>query len=293
MTVTETVSAPEKDGITEPADAVDPEMRVIPDGESIIDPIVTFDVARADRLKPEHISQLAAGLVAAVRVREFFTPAQCAQVMTALEGAKQGTYGSQGAPKILKIGPSAYDIFSRHEDAYWPEAARAGRLRSNLLGGGDPFALAIRKVADMWGGPVRPARRGGRDMFAGLIREINQGAIMHFDEIVCEMPGVIDEVPVAQLAFNVHLSAPDEGGETHVFRKRWRPADERFKDGYGYVPDVVGDEPRTAVRAEVGDAVLFDSRNYHMVETTRGRGRRVALAFFLGLTGTGELVTWS
>lgn len=288
MTVTETVSAPE----TAETAATAPVLTV-PDGESIINPEVTFDVADADRLEPEHIYRLAAGLVAAVRVREFFTPAQCAQIMAALEGSVQGTYGSQGAPKILKIGPSAYDIFSLHEDAYWPEAARASKLRSRLLGGDDPFAVAIRKVADMWGGPVRPARRGDRDMFAGLIREINQGAIMHFDEIVCEMPGVIEELPVAQLAFNVHLSVPEHGGETRVFRKRWRPDDERFKDGYGYVPEVVGDEPQAQVRGDVGDAVLFDSRNYHMVETTQGNGRRVALAFFLGLTGAGELVTWS
>ena len=279
MTVTETVSVPE----TAAASV----------GESIIKPEVTFGVEETDRLEPEHIYRLAAGLVGAVRVREYFTRAQCAQIMAALEGSVQGTYGSQGAPKILKIGPSAYDIFSSNEDTYWPEAARAGELRSTLLAGDDPFALAIGKVADMWAGPVRPARRGERDMFAGLIREINQGAIMHFDEIVCEMPGVIDELPVSQLAFNVHLSVPDEGGETRVFRRRWRPQDERFKDGYGYVPEVVGDEPRTHVRAEVGDAVLFDSRNFHMVETTRGRGRRVALAFFLGLTGAGELVTWS
>ena len=281
-TVTEALSAPEM-----------AEVRTVPAGESIIKPEVTFDVTHTDRLEPQHIHRLAAGLVAAVRVREFFTPAQCAQVMAALEGSVQGTYGSQGAPKILKIGPSAYDIFSLHEDTYWPEAARASSLRSTLLGGADPFAVAIGKVADMWRGPVRPARRGERDMFAGLIREINQGAIMHFDEIVCEMPGVIDELPVAQLAFNVHLSAPELGGETRVFRKRWRPDDEQFKDGYGYVPEVVGDEPRAYVRADVGDAVLFDSRNYHMVETTRGHGRRVALAFFLGLTGEGELVTWS
>ncbi len=280
MTVTETVSAPESPVI-------------IPDGESIIDPIVTFDVAQTDRLVPGDIYQLAAGLVGAVRVREFFTPAQCAQLMAALEGSVQGTYGSQGAPKILKIGPSAYDIFSAHEDTYWSEAARASKLRSTLLGGHDPFAVAVGKVAEMWPGPVRPARRGDRHMFAGLVREINKGAIMHFDEIVCEMPGVIDELPVAQLAFNVHLSVPDKGGATRVYRKRWRPDDERFKDGYGYVPEVVGDEPQTAVRAGLGDAVLFDSRNYHMVEETQGRGRRVALAFFLGLTGAGELVTWS
>lgn len=263
--------------------------------EPTITPTTLFDVVNTNVLTSEHLHRLTAGLVAAVRVREFFTPAQCAEIMAALDGAatSTSTYGSQGAPTISKLGPSAYDIFTLNQDTYWPEAARAAELRSTLLAGADPFALAQRKLAEAWRGPVRPARCGGREMYAGVIREINNGALMHFDEIVREMPGVVDELPVAQLAFNCHLSAPERGGETSVFRRRWRPADERFRDGYGYQPQIVAGEPSARVRADAGDAVLFDSRNFHLVEAARGRGRRVCLAFFIGLTGAGELIVWS
>jgi hypothetical protein len=43
---------------------------------------------------------------------------------------------------------------------------------------------------------------------------------------------------------------------------------------------------------ELGDVLLFNPTNYHAVEPCGG-GRRVAFAFFLGLTSTGHLVYWS
>lgn len=38
-----------------------------------------------------------------------------------------------------------------------------------------------------------------------MIREINEGARIHFDEIERELPNGLDDTPVAQLAFNCHL----------------------------------------------------------------------------------------
>ena len=130
-------------------------------------------------------------------------------------------------------------------------------------------------------------------MFGGIIREINAGARMHFDEIVREMPGTLDELPIAQLAFNCHLSEPGRGGESVVFRRRWQPSDEEHRDGYGYDPALAAGRPRVEVRAGLGDAVFFDPRNYHLVRPLEGPGRRTTLSFFIGLTGRGSCIIWS
>jgi hypothetical protein len=42
----------------------------------------------------------------------------------------------------------------------------------------------------------------------------------------------------------------------------------------------------------VGDALIFDPRNYHAVEPGNG-ARRIAVAFFLTLGAQGELLIWS
>jgi hypothetical protein len=94
-----------------------------------------------------------------------------------------------------------------------------------------------------------------------MIREISNGAKLHFDEITREFPGVLDETPASFLTLNWYLSMPETGGETSVFRHRWRPADERHRDGYGYgyAETVVADEPVATVRPDTGDAVIFDT----------------------------------
>ncbi|WP_241827254.1 hypothetical protein [Streptomyces graminilatus] len=42
----------------------------------------------------------------------------------------------------------------------------------------------------------------------------------------------------------------------------------------------------------LGDALLFNPANFHTVEPDPDE-RRIAFAFFLGLTTTGQLIAWA
>ncbi|MET7656754.1 MULTISPECIES: putative 2OG-Fe(II) oxygenase [unclassified Streptomyces] len=260
-------------------------------------PIFTlFDAESVDELTRDHILRLAVGTLGAVRVRGFSTPEQCASIMEGLDQREFGAYDENLIfPPIAKIGPAAYDFYGTHTltEDYWRIAEEAVRLRGRLHHGRDPLELAVDRVARAWGGDVVPARSRGQEMFAGMIREISSGAKLHFDEIVREFPGILDETPVSFLTLNWYLSMPETGGETRVYRRRWRPADEAYRDGYGYDEAVVDGEPVATVAPRAGDAVLFDSRNLHAVNAPGGDGRRVSLSFFLGVTGRGPLEIWS
>ncbi|MFD8728229.1 putative 2OG-Fe(II) oxygenase [Streptomyces sp. NPDC059611] len=260
-------------------------------------PIFTlFDSETADELTRDHILRLAVGVLGAVRIRGFSSPEECAAIMEGLDRREFGEYDQNLIfPPIAKIGPAAYDYYGAHTltDAYWQDADEARRLRSKLYGGNDPMDVAVARVARGWGGEVEPARSRGREMFAGMIREIANGAKLHFDEIVREFPGIVDETPASFLTLNWYLSMPEEGGETRVYRRRWRPADEIHRDGYGYDEKVVEDEPVAVASPQTGDVVIFDSRNLHAVNAIGGEGRRVSLSFFLGVTGRGPLQIWS
>jgi len=260
-------------------------------------PIYTlFESLRVSELTREHILQVAAGVLGSVHIDGFSSLADCADVMEGLRTRPLGTYDEEIiSPPIAKIGPAAYDFYGKHDldERYWDIAAEATAIRSGLLRGGDPLDFAYDKVRAAWGGDVVPARSRGRDMFAGIIREMLNGAKLHFDEIVREFPGVLDETPASFVTFNWYLSAPDDGGETFVYRRRWAPADEAHRDGYGYSEDFVAHEPVAVIRPKAGDAAIFDSRNFHVVRRP-GRGdRRISLSFFLGINGRGQLVTWS
>jgi hypothetical protein len=235
-------------------------------------------------------------VLGAVRVRRLFTPAQCAAIMRSLEACELGAYDDAlVSPRISKLGPAAYDFYGAHQlaEQYWVQAKAATSARATLLDGNDPLDLVIKQLHQAWRADVRNATSAGRVMFAGMIREINAGARMHFDDLVREFSGAIDELPISQLAFNCHLSTPAGGGEAVVYRRRWQPSDEEHRDGYGYAQGLTDGQPQAQSCAETGDAVLFNPGNYHLVRPNRGPGRRVTLSFFIGISRRGHLLLWS
>ncbi|WP_025273181.1 2OG-Fe(II) oxygenase [Haloglycomyces albus] len=255
-----------------------------------------FDITTAPELARDQIVSLAAGTASALQVKEFFTPQECAAIIERLEHCELGSYDEQVVvPRIMKLGPAAFDYYLGGSLAaeYWDHAKQSNETRGTLLDGSDPLDAALDRIGKAWGSAVEPARVDGQALFSGMIREINQGARIHFDEIVREFPGVMDEEPLVQLAFNCHLAMPDSGGEAVVYRRRWTPGDEDHRDGYGYAPSLMEDYPVSSVRPSVGDAVFFDPRNYHKVEPNQGDGRRVTLSFFVGINANGRLIAWS
>ncbi|MBB6547285.1 hypothetical protein [Nonomuraea rubra] len=251
-----------------------------------------FDAEVVEELTHDHLVRLAAGVVGALQIKNFFTTAECTAIVDGVNAAEMGSYAF--TPPIAKLGPAAYDFYKTGElgDAYFDNAERDAKARATLLDGEDPLGTAMDRLSAAWGNRVQRATSGGRPMYAGMIREINNSALMHFDEIARECPTGLDQIPVAQLAFNCHLSKPDGGGEAVVFRRGWKPSDEAHRDGYGYATYLTESEPSVSVNPDVGDAIMFDPRNYHLVTPCTG-GRRITLSFFVGLTGAGPLVVWS
>lgn len=256
-------------------------------------PVYTlFEAETTDRLTQGHLLRLAAGIVGLVQVKGFFSTSECESIVKALDLHEMGAYNF--TPPIAKLGPAAYDFYKTGllSEEYFAKAELDGKSRSSLLDGDDPLLLATSRLADVWGSAVEPATSEGRTMYAGMIREINKSALMHFDEVVRECPTAMDLPPVAQIAFNCHLTKPNGGGDAVVFRRKWMPADEQHRDGYGYQGYLTEGEPSLSANPDVGDVVLFDPRNYHLV-TPVASGRRITLSFFIGVTGMGPLIVWS
>ncbi|MER7766825.1 proline hydroxylase [Kitasatospora sp. NPDC096140] len=251
------------------------------------------ETAREGELR-EALQRLAAGTCAVVRVPGLLR-ADLAGLLTRIEQTDFEAYDEERLdPPILKFGPALYDHYTRGHvrDAYWEKAERAGKAVRDIHGGNDPAAAVLHRLSTELGIPVRPATIGGRPLHVGILREFPTGSKIHYDEVVREFPGRLDDPPIVQLAFNLHLSVAEHGGALTVWRHRWIPADDARKDGYGWAPEVVADAPSATTTAEPGEGVFFDCRNFHRVQDFEG-GRRITLSFFLGFTMAGEMVAWS
>ncbi len=260
-----------------------------------VDPL--FALLVADAYTDRHIAALAAGTAAAVHIPGFLDEPTCAVTIKSTNRLPIDDYDPTRVPvRIARFGPALNDYRGSDgalHERYWQaaNAARiawtAARLRP------DPVAIALARLGAAWGSAIAPATISGRPVFGGTLREINNGAFVHFDEVVREYPdGLFDQQVIAQLAFNLWIAAPESGGETTMWRRRWRPDDETHRTGYGYTPSTVRGCQHISLRSSAGDALLFNSANLHAVAPNPGQ-RRVAFAFFLGLTVTGTLIFWS
>ena len=129
-------------------------------------------------------------------------------------------------------------------------------------------------------------------MYWGIIREMNKGTLIHWDDISLEFPQRPFDTPTgSQLALNVFASAPLSGGSLTVWDQRWNPADEEHRLGFGYESAVIQSDVRVSVNPAAGDAILFDPRNYHTV-TSGTEGRRISFSTFMGVSDT-TLWLWS
>ncbi|MEU3904089.1 proline hydroxylase [Streptomyces goshikiensis] len=262
-----------------------------------LDPLFTATDAPGG-FTERHLAHLLAAASAAVTVPGFLGQRTCADTLAALDRLPTAAYDLARVPTpIARFGPSLNDYRSPAGELdagrYWraAEEARISWQRARLRP--DPVALSLARLGSAWGSPVSPATIGGRPVFAGTLREINAGTLLHYDDVRREFPaGLFDQETVAQLAFNVWAAVPASGGATTVWRHRWDPADEQHRHSYGYLPTTVERCQQVSLRPQRGGALLFNPANFHQVQANPGQ-RRIALAFFLALTTTGQLITWS
>lgn len=257
-----------------------------------------FVAATSSAFHRDQIADLAAGRSVAVRVPDFMPRARTDEVLRALTSAEFESYGTKRVyPPVMRFGVGVSD--HRQDgavaDSYWDALAGSRRAWSDLGLSFDPFAECRSRLARHWPKKAAVGRRGGRELGEGVAREPNQGFQVHFDDVAREFSdGLLDANLIAQFAFNLYLSVPNEGGETVIWRHRWKPADESFRlpHSYGYSPEVVGDAEFMELKPQVGEALLIDPRNFHAVRPSRD-ARRIALGFAVGMTDEGELLVWA
>ena len=137
------------------------------------------------------------------------------------------------------------------------------------------------------------AKENEKNYFVGLMRQINSTALIHADYAPFDAPGwSIGEIN-AQLAWNLCVVEPESGGDCIVHNKKWEREDEALKqqNSYGYSREVVDNTEKFLIKVKVGDAYLFNSRNFH--EVTKSSGTRTTVSSFIGRTKTENLIMWS
>ncbi|MER0240645.1 proline hydroxylase [Streptomyces sp. HSW2009] len=260
----------------------------------------SFSAVNVPAFSRQHIADVAAGDLAAVCVPGFFDRPTLDRMTAALPRLPSVDYHPVRVA-MTRFGPALNDFRTSdgvlRAEPYWADAEAAEHKWREADMQPDPTLISLEVLGKAWGSAVTTATIGGRPAFVGMMREINAGTLLHYDDIHLEYPGgLFDQEIVQQLTYNVYLLVPDEGGGTSLWQHRWEAADDVHRLRYGYDPRVVEGCRTLTIAPGRGDALLFNPNHYHRVlpNGTGGDGaRRVAVTFFLGVTATGELVAWS
>ncbi|KAH8647282.1 hypothetical protein BX600DRAFT_443488 [Xylariales sp. PMI_506] len=270
-----------------------------------------------------NVIDLFANRIPVIRQKGFLQPEELSRMLDILKTHEFGEYDTAFTwPRVGVAGITQYDhlkgkllffalfFFHIHPSKYFQEVSNAMSLqrRWKSEAGIDVVARVMETLSKMSGIPVRRARDGEREFFAGVLRAVNHGIGIHADYAPYEAADWSIDKIVAQLTWNILLNEVP-GGDTLIYDRQWRAPDddEAWRKEIpcdSYHPQMLERHPFKSMRAVPGDLTFFNPRNFHEVkacDTDRDHpvaATRFTVSSFIGYMPPQEdepatLILWS
>jgi len=252
----------------------------------------------AERFDSQAWHSLLAGEYSSVVIDDFLTPAECAAVVRAIE--RRGLWKTLHGRNVESThsGISATDYKDLSEPAYLKDVPLATEERKALLAElPDPQDLAFETLASVWphGATLAAAAAEGQ-YFSGAIRRLAKSTT-HNDWTPRDLPDWTIGRIARSLSWHLYLSAPEAGGEFHVWQRPWQPGDERYQlsdPALGYEESFLSSFPVAIEGCRTGRFVVFDTRNYHAFRSPTGDSPCYVISSFLAVVDDGRpMIFWS
>lgn len=225
---------------------------------------------------------------------DFATESDCQALADRLTQLAFGVYRDV-EPRIDRIGCTVFECDGAGPDAYFAASEAAAMLRDQLFAETfDPLRILIAELTRHTGRRASVAQNErGQHYYAGLIRRIELGTELHIDFAPAEQSGWSVCGVLNQLTWNLYVKVGRGGsGRTTVYRRQWQPSDDLLRRGsYGFDRRAVAGSEYVTFQPRVGELILFNTRNYHIVDPSFGE--RITIGSAIGETGEGDLILWS
>lgn len=196
------------------------------------------------------------------------------------------------SPPIGKLGVTVFE----NQDSPLNYFKKSREILSNIKNSAPKHQKLLGKLVQLFGAYGFSIFSENVDYFAGLIRIMKGGALLHIDYAPFDSEKYSINKIETQIACNIFLKTPKQGGELVVHNKKWQLEDEKLKkaNSYGYNKKIVDNVELAKIKPEVGDLILFNSRNYHKVLPNGNLDEnRITFSCFAGINKNNECQIWS
>jgi len=245
---------------------------------------------------PLALNLLFEGKIAGLCIPGFLTDEECLALKARAEDLEFKDY-LKVEPKIGRIGVTVFEYNAVGKSDYFEASKRAVQSVSQIT---KCICHPLERVIE-WLGALSPGRQvniaheeGHGFYFAGLLRRIESGTLIHIDFAPSEQPSWAVAKVTRQLAFNVYLDVPkEEPGVVRIWEKQWTDQDDRFKipNSYGYREDVIEAVPFAEIVPTRGMLMLINTQHFHQVSPASGV--RLTVSAAIGRLPDNNIILWS
>lgn len=243
------------------------------------------------QLSRKSLSLLVDNRLAAVRIRDF---ASTSELDLLKRGLIENNRLSSSIRQVTRFGISQYEEGLKHnKQNYFSLTQRAAQEQKNIFAGSfDPverFITLLEVHVENTGIMEEP---GYGRYYAGNGKMRQGFSPIHVDFAPQDSAGWAIGGSQNQLAWNLYIDIPQQGGELLIWDKQWQPADDIFQvDGnYYYDEAVVAGQNRLSIKPQRGEILLINTRNFHAVADS---DNRFAFGSFIACLGEGSMMLWS
>jgi hypothetical protein len=244
----------------------------------------------------ESLQSLFAGEIAGICLRNFLTSFECRELTARMNAVELPEYQNV-SPPIGRFGITVFEYDCLGKGEYFKAVEWADRSTARITNG---VVNPLDRVVG-WLSSLMPNVSVGRAFedgygyyFAGLLRRVEEGTLVHVDFAPAEHPNWGVGKVVNQMAWNIYLNVPDAApGYIYVWKKQWKREHDVYKisGSYGYDPKVIDGVPFAQITPQSGMLMIINSRNFHQVLPSSGL--RLAMSAAVGYTADNRIVLWS
>jgi hypothetical protein len=253
----------------------------------------------ADELNPNNFQALLDNKIAGIKVDNLLSAEECFRLIPVLRdfGLRLYEYEfeAEGLPPAAHLFEPHYLYELKSPEEYWPHALQSYALYDQLVQCAevDPVRRLMEILRRAASRTVEIAQQDGHKYFFTIVRELNHSVLLHTDYAPAIPPYWSISQITSELAWNIYLTDPGEGGECRVYNCPWMPEHDRFLvgDSYAYDPVVVKDSSLMTFKPAVGQLVIFNSRNLH--EVAAASQSRLSIGGHFGACLDGSVICWA